>query len=237
MKIGRLIVRLREIQRDLYTFYTRVYCEFIVIVENICSAEGTFFTRGTFRPDRVSFNSIKSNTNRCIFKSNEMESEALDTKLTQLEITVQRTEFALTSARREQIKRHLEALKAISRETDEYKRAVELKKIANKEDLSEINKWHDEIDEKLNKADIEISRLEGWLNDKEKQEKFSAQEEQLKFELKLHETKLKLQTELTTNASPDTSNTTTITVSEKTAKLPKLVISKFNGSYMDWPRF
>ena len=41
------IVRLREIQRDLYTFYTRVYCEFIVIVENICSAEGTFSTRGT----------------------------------------------------------------------------------------------------------------------------------------------------------------------------------------------
>ncbi|CAB4034174.1 Pol poly, partial [Paramuricea clavata] len=156
-----------------------------------------------------------------------MESEALDTKLTQLEITVQRTEFVLTSARREQIKRHLEALKAIS----------QLKKIANKEELSEINKWHDEIDEKLNKADIEISRLEGWLNDKEKHEKFSAQEEQLKFELKLHETKLKLQTELTTNATPDTSNTTIITVSEKIAKLPKLVISKFNGSYMDWPRF
>jgi hypothetical protein len=44
VKIGRLIVRLREIQRDLYTFYTRVYCEFIVIVENICSAEGTFST-------------------------------------------------------------------------------------------------------------------------------------------------------------------------------------------------
>jgi hypothetical protein len=40
VKIGRLIVRLREIQRDLYTFYTRVYCEFIVIVENIRSAEG-----------------------------------------------------------------------------------------------------------------------------------------------------------------------------------------------------
>ncbi|CAB4044431.1 Hypothetical predicted protein [Paramuricea clavata] len=166
-----------------------------------------------------------------------MEFEALDTKLTQLEITVQRTEFVLTSARREQIKRHLEALKAISCETDECKRAVELEKIANKEELSEINKWHDEIDEKLNKADIEISRLEGWLNDKEKHEKFSAQEEQLKFELKLHETKLKLQTELTTNSSPDTSSTTTITVSEKTGKLPKLVISKFNGSYMDWPRF
>ena len=32
MKRGRLTVRLREIQRDLYTFYTRVYCEFIVIV-------------------------------------------------------------------------------------------------------------------------------------------------------------------------------------------------------------
>jgi hypothetical protein len=166
-----------------------------------------------------------------------METTALDTKLTQLEITVQRTEFVLTSARPEQIKRHLEALKAISRETDECKRAVEVKKIENKEDLSEINKWNEEIDEKLNKADFEISRLEGWLNEKDKQEKFIAQEEQLKFELKLHETKLKLQAELAINTTPETSNTTTITMSEKTAKLPKLVISKFDGSYMDWTRF
>jgi hypothetical protein len=41
-------VRLREIQRDLYTVYTRVYCEFIVIVENIGSAEGTFSTSHLF---------------------------------------------------------------------------------------------------------------------------------------------------------------------------------------------
>jgi hypothetical protein len=29
VKIGRIIVRLREIQRDLYMFYTRVYCELL----------------------------------------------------------------------------------------------------------------------------------------------------------------------------------------------------------------
>ena len=66
-----------------------------------------------------------------------MESTALETKLTQLEITVKRTEFVLTSRRREQIRRHLEALKAISRETDECKRAVEVKKIENKEESTE----------------------------------------------------------------------------------------------------
>jgi hypothetical protein len=103
-----------------------------------------------------------------------MESTALETKLTQLEITVKRTEFVLTSGRREQIRRHLEALKAISHETDECKRAVEVKK-ENKEESTEINEWNQGIDKRLNTADYEISRLEGWLNEKDKEEKFPVQ--------------------------------------------------------------
>ena len=54
-------------------------------------------------------------------------------------------------------------------------------------------------------------------------------EEKMQFEIKLHETKLKLQEDLQAKAGNQTS------VGE--AKLPKLVITKFNGTYADWPRF
>ncbi len=70
------------------------------------------------------------------------------------------------------------------------------KKIANKEDISEINTWNDEIDTKLETADVEIKRLQDWLDAKEHTQKFAAQEEQFKYEIKLHEEKLRLQAEL-----------------------------------------
>ena len=64
----------------------------------------------------------------------------------------------------------------------------------------------------------------------EKQER----EEKVQFEIKLHETKLKLQEDFQINAANQKSPAET-SVGE--AKLPKLVITKFNGTYADWPRF
>ena len=58
-------------------------------------------------------------------------------------------------------------------------------------------------------------------------------EEKIKFEVKLHETKVKLEDEHILKNTSQTSKT----MIGMQAKLPKLVISKFNGSPMDWPRF
>ena len=163
------------------------------------------------------------------------EHATLETKLTQLKITVHRTKSVLQSGRPETIKRHLEALRATLQEADECKRAVEVVKISDKEELSKINEWNDDIDARLAEADGEINRIENWLSDKRQEEVMVAQEDQLKFEVKLHETRLKLQMELQ-NGKPE-NQTTTSEPSTRMAKLPKLVISKFDGSYMDWPRF
>ena len=59
-------------------------------------------------------------------------------------------------------------------------------------------------------------------------------EEKMQFEIKLHETKLKLQEDLQIKAGNLNSSVET---SVGGAKLPKLVITKFNGTYADWPRF
>lgn len=64
-----------------------------------------------------------------------------------------------------------------------------------------------------------------------------ARENQLKFRIKLHETKLQLQAELQ-DAKPVSQSMTSESTKGLMTKLPKLVISKFEGSYMDWrPRF
>ena len=56
----------------------------------------------------------------------------------------------------------------------------------------------------------------------------------MQFEIKLHKTKLKLQEDLQIKAGNQRSPVET-SVGE--AKLPKLVITKFNGTYANWPRF
>ena len=61
-----------------------------------------------------------------------------------------------------------------------------------------------------------------------------AREEQLKFEIKLQETKLQLQSEHEVKFAEKQA---TLSSEEVSVKLPKLVISKFDGSFTDWYRF
>ena len=128
----------------------------------------------------------------------------LETKLTQLGIGLKRTSTILDAGKSESIKRHLETLQTIAKETDQCKRTVEGKKIAKKEDISKINEWNDQIDGKLEEADNEVKRLQEWLDEKERAQKFVAQEEQFKFEVKLHEKRLEIQAELANIPKPKT---------------------------------
>ena len=138
------------------------------------------------------------------------------------------------------IERHLAALKATIAEVDESKRSLEAKKITMKEEISDIQKWAEEIDAKIADADIEVERLRGW-HDHQKQEKERLREEQLEHERKLHELRLKWQTELHAAKSemetPPPASSGNETTKGLQAKLPKLTITQFNGSYQDWPRF
>ena len=87
-------------------------------------------------------------------------------------------------------------------------------------------------------ADEAMARLKTWLVEAERAEKFVTQEEQFKYELKLHETKLEVQAELAKQSSSKTDAMECEAFTTKpSAKLPKLVISKFDGSFMHWPKF
>ena len=157
----------------------------------------------------------------------------LQTKLTQLEIHAKRTEQVLDSGSVDAIERHTGALRSTISEADELKRALEALKIEAKEDLGDIGTWNAAIDLRLLKADEEVGKLRKWLEDRRNQEETTAREDQLKFEVKLHEEKMKLQTNLTTKESHEGGGSPKKTQ----AKLPKIEIKRFEGSYLDWPRF
>ena len=135
-------------------------------------------------------------------ESNSNATTDLEMRLTQLSIVVGRTKAILDSGKRVAIKRHLEALQTTTKEASRCKLAVETTKISEKVELAEINKWSEEIDGKSEVADEGMMGLEKWLTDTEKAEQFVTQEEQIKYELKLHEKKLQMQAELAKTWKP-----------------------------------
>ena len=155
----------------------------------------------------------------------------LDTKLKQLLITRKRTENVIISNKDTAIKRQLEALKALTSEIEVARREVEAIKIEKSEDDDEVAQWNNQIEDEILIADEDIKRLEQWQN-KEGKESI-AREEQLKFEIKLQETKLQLQSE---HEAKRAEKQAIQESKEVSVKLSELVVSKFDVSFADWDR-
>ena len=122
----------------------------------------------------------------------------------------------------------------IINEVDNLCLLVEAEKISAKEDTSE---WNLEINDKLVQADGHVRATNEWLEENKRKRKTIEGEEKLQFEVKLLETKLKLQAEHDTAKQSRSAAQTGGTMIGMQAKLVKLVISKFEGAYTDWPRF
>ena len=166
----------------------------------------------------------------------------LDTKLIQLQFARERTEETIQSKRCDKIERQIKALKELSGEADQLKRTLEGLKIAAKESAEEIKQWNDQIEEKITRADDDILRLKKWLEETKREENQKIREEELHYERELFETRLKFQTELNAVKSnkaegSESAKSSGGSATGLEAKLPKLVITKFNGTFQDWPRF
>ena len=184
-----------------------------------------------------------SDGTRSSIKSKNME--ALTTKLEQLKLAVSRTESIIAQQNEVAIERHLSAIKTLSMEADNLKRAVEEKKLAAKEDLEEVNKWNDSVDTKIFAADESVKILKVSIEEFRQRMQLEKQEKELDFEKKLFETKMKFQTELQqakekseeAKIQNGTTDGGSVSGHDLPAKLPKLQIARFNGTYEDWPRF
>ena len=168
----------------------------------------------------------------------------LKAKLIQLKITADRTNNVLKMEQPEAVERHLKSLNTIITAADQYRRDVETEKIVAEENLTQIGEWNTGIEEKTDQAEQEIKRLKTWNDECSYRLGEEKRNQELEFEQKLFETSLKHQTELqharlTQEAELDkiSSEATVKAESSAQAKLPKLVITKFNGTCQDWPRF
>ena len=101
------------------------------------------------------------------------------------------------------------------------------------------------MDTKIFAADESVKILKDSIEKFRQRMQLEKQEKELDFEKKLFETKMKFQTELQQakekSEGAKIQNVTTdggsVSGHESPAKLPKLQIARFNGTYEDWPRF
>ena len=152
---------------------------------------------------------------------------------------MKKTNVVIESQNSEAIERHLQTLKAISDTVNHLRLEVEATKIESKVNSDAIQTWNDDVDSKLQVADLEIGRIRKWLRDPEKEAEVNAKKEQLQFEEEIQRMKLQLKADQLSKTKSQNEEGAGQGLSScgVQAKLLKLVITKFDGSHMDWPRF
>ena len=131
-------------------------------------------------------------------------------------------------------------LKELSCEINNLRRTIEGKKFAAKEDVQEIEKWSDEVEAKISEADDDVLHLGKWIEKLKREDSQKLRERELEYEWTLFKTWLKFQSELYAAKFQDhqggiAENCGINSATGLKAKLPKLVIIKFNGTFQDWP--
>ena len=112
-----------------------------------------------------------------------------------------------------------------------------------KRNVDHIKKWSDGIGARIHEAEEDVMRLGEWAEAIKEEESQKLRDEELKYEQKFFETRLQFQSELKeagklqqAQGSGSGSGSGDV-VAGLQAKLPKLVLTKFNGTFQDWPRF
>jgi len=75
----------------------------------------------------------------------EATEKALDIKLTQLKMTIPKTNAVIEAGKAESIERQLSTLRSITAEINRMRLEVEAKKIEAKEEMTEIETWNAEM--------------------------------------------------------------------------------------------
>ena len=149
----------------------------------------------------------------------EATEDKLKIKLKRLGLNVKKTASVLEKANQEATERHLDALKEISRDVDHLKRVGEEQQLGEDREIDEVTKWSASVDEKIESADVEVTRVRRWLDEKAEEIDAKEREGRLKFEASSKE------------------NDKNVGTANVEVKLPKLEIAEFDGSPLDWPRF
>ena len=177
----------------------------------------------------------------------ELTKEA-EAKLQMLLYTSGKTLGIVQKGNRGAVVRHLDNLQALVKEVDGPKLRVEQTMFEAGKSAEDVGSWSSSIVEPIAEADEEVSRLEKWLvetngeiehrkHKDEEERKARAREEELKFEREQMEMKLEFERQLEETKAKQQPVEKANQIEQRTTKLPKLQITKFNGTYEAWLPF
>ena len=175
----------------------------------------------------------------------EIEAE-VNAKLFMMKFTRSKTGCILEKGSVKAVARHRDTMRVLVNEVDSVKLKVEQANFDKGETAEDVGKWSHDVDEQDGEVDSEITRLEKWLKemtldaeDKEHKAKeadeLRARQKQLKFEHEQLQIKLEFKQKLE-ETRPNQASATKGEQSIQT-KLPKLELTKFNGTYAAWLPF
>ena len=165
--------------------------------------------------------------------------DKIEGKLKMLNFTVEDTPKILDANDVKAIERHGSALESIIDKTHQLKLEVQELRIESDEDPTDVRKWSETLEAQLGKFEAtlkEVKRVAAviMLAEQEKREEEKRKrilDEEIELEKAKFDARAKLEKTAKTS-SEDSENLNSVG-----AKLPKLEISKFQGTYLDWMRF
>lgn len=169
----------------------------------------------------------------------EEKQKELKTELQLLALTHSKTAAIVDRGNLDKILCHKEILKKIVNAIEDLKVDIEKAKLEAGEIVENVQKWRATIGQHTDEADLEISdltrsleeaamRAEDYKREKEKTLLDQQQEEELEFEKLKLEQKAKIQ---------QTEQAATKPASKSNLKMPKLIITKYDGTYEKWLSF
>ncbi|XP_066028534.1 myosin-6-like [Pocillopora verrucosa] len=186
--------------------------------------------------NRLLFSRLRCSGKRAVCKHFEIPSNLRDTK------------SSLVKGNLGAVARHRDNLQALVKEVDALKLKVEQAMFKAGKSAEDVGSWSSSIEEPIAEADEEVSRLEKWLvetngeiehrkHKDEEERKARAREEELKFEREQMEMKLEFERQLEETKAKQQPVEKVNQTEQRTTKLPKLQITKFNGTYEAWLPF
>ena len=165
--------------------------------------------------------------------------EKVEGTLKMLKFTAEDTEKILETEDVKAIERHGSALESIIDKTHHLKLQVQELRIQNKEDLAEIRSWSENLEAQIEKFELSLIQVKCVAADIRSAEEEKREEEKRKriMDEEIELEKVKLQARAKVEKSVKTSLEDSENSNSVGAKLPKLEISRFQGTFLDWTRF
>ena len=169
----------------------------------------------------------------------EAKLKALDAELQLLALTRGKTDTVVEKRSKDKLARHREALRKIVTNIEDLKLDIEKGKLEATESIEDVKAWGATIEKTIDEIDLQVADLTRCLDEVETKEKYQKREEEdailakkredeLQFEKLKFEQKSKMQSLNQSTAKPP---------SNGNVKMPKLVITKYEGTYEKWLSF